>query len=378
MIEQVLNNPDVVIVVVGALVGMASSLVGAFLVLRKASMISDAISHSILLGIVLVYLVTSNQYSPFFIIGAAAMGVFTVILTESLVQSRRLKTDAAIGIVYPLLFAVAIVLINLFARNVHIDTDAVLLGEIGFVWLDTAKFLGVEMPKALITMSTVTFINLLFIVLFYKELKLATFDEGLAKALGFSPVLIYYGLLTLTSITAVTAFDSVGAVLLIAFIIVPPSAAYLLTDKLWRMLAYGVIISILSSFFGYLVAFALDVSIGGMMALFTGLFLILAFLFGPQYGLIVQSFRNKQQKIHNAKRMLLVHLYNHEKTEQSLEENAVSALKTHLHWQPKQIIEIMIESLDDGLITQARRGDRLHLTPKGRVLAQEVLEPWRQ
>lgn len=379
MLEQILNNPDVVIITVGALVGIASSLLGTFLVLRKASMVSDAISHAILLGIILVYLLTKDQYSPFFILGAATAGVLTVLLIEGLVQSRRLKMDSAIGIVYPLLFAIAVVLINLFARNVHIDADAVLLGEIGFVWLDTATFVGIEIPKSLLTMSAVTFINLLFVIFFYKELKLTTFDQGLATALGFSPILLYYLLLSLTSITAVTAFDAVGAVLLVAFIIVPASAAYLLTDKLWRMLIYSIIIAILSAGLGYLSALILgSVSIGGMMALFTGIFLALAFLFSPQYGLIVQNFKQREQKISNAKRMLFVHLYNHEESEQNLEENAISALKTHLRWQPKQIREIMMASLDDGLITQEKRGDTLRLTPKGRILAQEVIEPWRQ
>ena len=223
ILQNLLDNPDVVIVLVGALVGIASSLLGAFLVLRKSSLLADAISHSILLGIILVYLITQNQFSPFYTLGAAIVGVLTVALTELLANSKRVKNDAAIGLVYPLLFAVAVLLINVFARNVHIDQDAVLLGEIGFVWIDTVTFVGLEIPRALISMSIVTIINLAFVSIFFKELKLSTFDPGLAAALGFSPTLLYYLLLSLTSITAVTAFDSVGAVLLVAFVIVPPA-----------------------------------------------------------------------------------------------------------------------------------------------------------
>jgi manganese/zinc/iron transport system permease protein len=374
-LQNVLNNPDIVIVAVGALVGIASSLLGTFLVLRKSSLLADAISHSILLGIILVYLITQNQFSPFYVLGAAIVGVLTVALTELLTNSRRVKSDAAIGLVYPLLFAVAVLLINVFARNVHIDQDAVLLGEIGFVWIDVVTVAGLEIPTALITMVVVTLVNLLFVTLFFKELKLATFDPGLAAALGFSPTLIYYLLLSLTSITAVSAFNSVGAVLLVAFVIVPPATAYLLTDKLWRMLFYGVLISVASSLLGYLLAVALDVSIGGMMVCVSGTFLVLAILFGSRYGLIAQTLQRNNQRRDNAERMLLVHLYNHEHDQESLEENAVDALQTHLRWREAEARDVIARSLEENVIR--KQNEKLFLTEKGRVLAQEVLEPWR-
>jgi manganese/zinc/iron transport system permease protein len=370
-----LNNPDVVIVLVGALVGIASSLLGTFLVLRKSSLLADAISHSILLGIILVYLITQNHTSPFYTLGAAVVGVATVALTELLANSKRVKNDAAIGLVYPLLFAVAVLLINVFARNVHIDQDAVLLGEIGFVWIDMVMLGALEVPRPLVTMSVITVVNLLFVIFFFKELKLATFDSGLAAALGFSPIVIYYALLSLTSITAVSAFDSVGAVLLVAFVIVPPATAYLLTDKLWRMLFYGGVISVLSSLFGYILAVVFDVSIGGMMVCVSGVFLLFAFLFSPKYGLLAQEARRATQRRDNAERMLLVHLYNHEHDEESFEENAVDALQTHLRWREGEAREVVARSLEQNFIS--KQNEKLFLTDKGRLLAREVLEPWR-
>lgn len=374
---NILVQPAFVIISVSALVGIAASLLGTFLVLRKNSMLSDAISHSILLGIVLVYLITSNQYSPFFIVGAAATGVVTVFLTELIVGSGRVKNDAAIGLVYPFLFAVAVLLINVYASNVHIDTDAVLVGAVEFAWINTTSVAGIPVSSPLLSMFVVTLINAGFVSLFYKELKLITFDPNLGAALGFSPTLVFYLLLGLTSITAVTAFDAVGAVLLVAFIIVPPAAAYLLTDKLWRMLIYGVLISVASAILGYLTAVALDVSTGGMMAVYTGVFLLLAFLFGPRYGLIAQELRRARQREENAARTLLVHLYNHENDDKSLEENALTALRTHLRWTPAKAREVLAYSLENSLITKMPGDQQLHLTPKGRVLAQEVLEPWR-
>ena len=250
MLDAFFGNIALMIILTGALVGCASTLVGTFLVLRGNSMLSDAISHSIILGIVVVWLLTGDTAGPVQILGAALTGVLTVFLTELLFSTGRVKYDAAIGLVFPVLFSVGVLLLNLYARDVHIDQHSVLLGEISFVWLDTMSVGGHDVPEALVFMSLVTVVNLLFVTLFYKELKITTFDPGLAAALGFVPGIMFYALLLLVSATGVAAFDAVGAVLFIAFVIVPPSAAYLLTDRLWLMLVYGAVISIGSSVLG--------------------------------------------------------------------------------------------------------------------------------
>ena len=371
-----LNNPDLIIVSVGALVGVASSLVGAFLVLRKSSLLSDAISHSVLLGIILGYLITGDQFSPFLVVGAALAGVATVFLTGLLENSGRVKGDAAIGLVFPFMFAVGVLLINVYASNVHIDTDAVLLGEIGFVWLDTLTLFGLEVPQALLTLSVVTLLNALFVVVFYKELKLTTFDPTLAAALGFSPTLLYYLLLSLTSVTAVASFDAVGSVLFVAFVIVPVSAAYLLTDKLWRMILYGMLFSVASSVLGYVSALYFNVSIGGMMALATGVFLTLAFLLSPRYGLISQEARRRRQGAENAERLLLVHLYHHEAEPE--EENRLEALRTHLRWSQEKAQRVYERTLDKGFVRKEPQNPVLELTEVGRARAREVLGPSAQ
>jgi len=288
-----LDAPAVTIVAIGALVGVAATLLGTFLVLRRESMLSDAISHSVLLGIVGVYLLTGTLDTPLHVVGAALAGLVTVVLTDLLVRSRRVKQDAAIGLVFPAMFAAAVLLINVYARDVHLDADAVLLGEIAFAWLDVVRVGELEVARSLLTMGIVTVANLAFVVLLYKELKLATFDPALAIALGLRPGLIGLALLSLLSVTAVGAFDAVGAILFVAFVIVPPTAAYLLTDRLWRMLAYGSAIAVASSVIGYRVAVALDVSIGGSMASATGVFLLLALAFGPKHGLIARALRRR-------------------------------------------------------------------------------------
>lgn len=373
MLAAFLDSPPALIMVTGALVGIAATLVGTFLVLRGNSMLSDAISHSVIFGIVIVWLLTRQQSGPVQVAGAALAGVLTVFLTELLASTRRVRHDAAIGLVFPVLFSIGVLLLNIYARDVHIDEHTVLLGEIGFIWLDTVTIAGHRVPQALLTMGAMTLVNLTYVVLLYKELKLATFDAALARALGFAPGLLFYSLLTLTSATAVAAFDAVGVVLFIAFVIVPPAAAYLLTDRLWLMLAYGSMIAIASSILGYALALAWNVSIGGMMAVMTGVFLVVAFLLGPRHGLLAQELRRRGERLVNESRTLVVHLYNHEGEPNQHEENITRALREHLGWDDARARRVLLRAMTRGLI--ARQGQLLQLTPKGRAVARGLLEP---
>ncbi|MEX2501872.1 MAG: metal ABC transporter permease, partial [Trueperaceae bacterium] len=287
--SDLLASIPFVVIATGALVGVAGSLLGTFLILRGDAMLTDAISHSILLGIVVVWMITGLTSGPVQIAGAALAGLATVVATQALVRTGRMKDDAAIGLVFPALFSIGVLLLNVYGRNVHIDAHTVLLGEIGFVWLDTVPLLDLEIPKALLWMTVVAALDLAFVIAFFKELKLATFDPALAAALGFAPGALGIALLGLTSASAVAAFDAVGVVLFLAFVLVPPSAAYLLTDVLWRVLAYACAMAVASAAIGYALAVALDVSIGGTMALATGGFLAAAVAFGPRHGLLAQA-----------------------------------------------------------------------------------------
>ena len=376
MTESWLASPAFTIMMVGSLVGVATSVLGVFLVLRQNSMLTDAISHSVLLGIVVMFFIIGDSASPLLLVGAAGAGVLTVYLTELLHGSGRVKQDAAIGLVFPALFALGVLLISLYARNVHIDTHAVLLGEIGFAWLDTIEVFGVRLARSLGVMAVVTAINVLFVAVFFKELKIVTFDPALALALGFSPTLFHYLLLSLTSVTAVGAFDAVGAILVIAFFIVPPAAAYLLTDRLWLLLVYAAGIAVSASISGYYLAVLLDVSIGGMMATMTGVFLLGAFIASPRHGLVTQELRRQGQRLANAQRLLVVHLYSHENAGSSEQENAVQALQSHLHWSSAKAEQVLSRSLKQGLVSKDHSGEQLYLTERGRSLAREVLEPW--
>ena len=356
---------------IASVVAVACALPGVFLVLRRMAMMSDAISHTVLLGIVLSFFLIGDLESPLLIVGAAAVGVLTVTLVELLNQTKLLKEDASIGIVFPALFSIAVILISRFAQGVHLDEDVVLLGELAFAPFDRSALFGFDLPHALVVMSVILLLNILFITLFYKELKLATFDAGLAATLGFSPALIHYGLMSLVSITAVGAFDAVGSILVIALMIAPPAAAYLLTDRLPRMLVLSGLIGIAAAISGYWLARWLDASIAGSMASMAGVIFGLVFLFSPQRGMAALLLRRTRQKWDFAQTMLAIHLSNHEGTIEAQHENRVDHLWEHLRWQPDFAERVVRYAERKG--TVRRQSGHLFLTDTGRNLAEQAL-----
>ena len=196
---------------------LACAVLGVFLVLRRLSMVSDAISHSVLLGIVIGYFVTKDIGSVLLIIGASLFGVLTTVCIELLIKSKRVTEDASVGIIFPLFFSIAVILITRYARNVHLDTEVVLIGEIILAPLHRINFLGISLPKALVQMSLVLLINAAFIAVFYRKLKISSFDPVYAGVAGIAGTGLYYVFMALVSFTAVSAFESVGAILAIAF-----------------------------------------------------------------------------------------------------------------------------------------------------------------
>jgi len=262
---------------IAILASITCCLPGVFLVLRGVAMMSDAISHAILLGIVVMFLFIQDLTSPLLIIGASCAGVLTVLCTEMIIRSKRLKQDAAIGLVFPLFFSVGVILVSQYARNVHLDSDMVLLGELAFAPFNRLFLAGFDCgPCALWVIGTALLINGAFIALFYKELLITTFDPTLATMTAFSPAVFYYALMMMTSITAVATFDAVGSIMVVALMITPPATAYLLTHRVSDMLFMSILVAALSAIFGYAAASWADVSIAGSIASMTGVFFLMA------------------------------------------------------------------------------------------------------
>jgi len=366
-------NAEVTIALVGALAAVACALVGVFLTLRRLSMMADAISHAILPGLVAGYFLARGPNVVAGFLGATAAGLATVWLVEALTRSRKVKEDTAIGLVFPALFALGVVIVSRFFSNVHLDTDAVLFGEITFAPLSTWQVGGYNLgATALWTLGALALANGLFLALFYKELKLSTFDPALAAALGFAPALLHYGLMGMVAVTTVGGFTAVGAILVIALIIVPPVTASLLTDRLPVLIALAVGVDALGAVAGCLAALRLDVSIGGMIVCVQGLLFGAALLFAPRKGLVAQAARRARQRREFAQETLLVHLASHEGTPAEDTELSPGHLEAELGWKPAVAGRVLARAQATGLVAPPDDDGHLHLTEDGRERAQDA------
>lgn len=277
------------IILTGAFVAGSAGLIGSFLVLRRMAMLGDAISHAVLPGIVLAFLITGTRAMPFMVVGAGLVGLLTTFLVQAL-QRAGVQEDAGMGVIFTALFAAGVVMVTVFARNVHLDLEHVLMGEIAYVPWNTMEMGGVSLgPLAVWTMGAIFLINLLAIGLFFKEFKIVSFDPQMATALGINVAFFHYLMMGLVSITTVGAFEAVGAVLVVAMLIVPGATAYLLTERLSTMLGLAIVQGVLSSLLGYLLARWLDASIAGSITTVSGLLFLLAFLLAPRTGLIARA-----------------------------------------------------------------------------------------
>lgn len=462
-----LRDPQNTATIIGALIAISGALLGTFLLLRGMSLTSDAISHTVLLGIVVAFMVLTSLFnqepdlnSPWLIIGAALAGVATVALTEAIYRSGLVKQDAALGLAFPLLFAIAVILVSRYVQDVHMDEDAVMVGEIGVAWADTnshcfancqsvtitpedpqaeivrqctncrelaitprderaefveqcancgvynpaqawqAGLIEVEptlvfWPKSITVMFVITMITIVFVLLFFKELKLSTFDPALAAALGFKPNVLHYSLMVIVSLVAVGAFEAVGSILVIAFFIIPPATAYILTDNLTGMLVSSALVGAGGAYFGYDLArgdflgviqveailaglnrvFDLglleewDSSISASMVLMIFFFFCVAWILSPKYGVVSTLLRRKQQQQVFDTQVILAHINNHQGTVREDTELAVATLHDHFYWSTRKTKRLLSQLRGRNLIHI--EADKVQLTARGKNRVQE-------
>lgn len=465
-INTFLRDPRHTATIIGTLIAVSGALLGTFLLLRGMSLTSDAISHTVLLGIVVAFMVMTgvlnmepDTSSPLLILGAAGAGVATVVLTELIYRSGLVRQDAALGLAFPLLFAISIILVSRFVEDVHLDEDTVMVGEIGIAWANTnshcidnctsititpedeqatitrqctnCRELGISprdegaefaelctncgtyspgqawqaglldeepvlvfWPKSITVTALLALLTMGFVTLFYKELKLASFDEALAKALGLRPRMLHYALMVMVSLVAVGAFDAVGSILVIAFFIIPPAAAYLLTDRLWFMLVLSALIGSAGAFSGYDLArgsFLGIVQIGDVLAflnrsfgmnlpeqwnssisasivLMIFFFFLLAWVLSPKYGLISTLFRRAMQRRQFNDQVVLGHIYNHTGTATAADELAADTLYQHFRWR-KAFMDVVLARLRATNLI-AIQNNRVLLTERGQAAVE--------
>ena len=324
---------DTWIVITAALAAMACALPGVFLVLRRQSMMGDALSHTVLPGIVLAFLfahtllatgwITSQTYGSIFhfalFSGAVIIGIASALMTEWLQKHGGVESSAALGVVFTTFFAIGLILIRKYANVVHIDPDCVLYGAVEVVGAEPG------IPTATMTVGAIVLINLLLVGIFYKELALCSFDPSLATSLGFKAAWVHYVLMGITAATLVAVFQIVGSILVIAMLIVPATTARLLTDRLSIMIVLSLCIAGLSALLGHVLALTLppivfqpmgfetvtegSASTSGMMALACGILFVTALLFAPRHGLASKFLHRSRLTIRIAAEDLLGLLY---------------------------------------------------------------------
>jgi manganese/zinc/iron transport system permease protein len=254
------------------------------------ALVGDAISHSLLPGITIAFLLTNSRDTLPMMLGAIAAGVATVALIEAIRHSSRIKPDAAIGIVFSSLFAVGVILISAFADKIDLDAECVLYGELGFIPLqDVVMFGGMEIgPEPVVRMAIIGLIAIGLLLSFFKEMLVTSFDPGLAASLGINPTRYQYGLTLFLSVVIVSSFESVGVVLVIAMIIFPGATALLLTDRLPKAIWLSTLFSALYAGLGFHLATWLEASIAGGMTVIAGFIFGLVWIAAPDRGLLTK------------------------------------------------------------------------------------------
>ncbi|MBB4210608.1 manganese/zinc/iron transport system permease protein [Rhodothalassium salexigens DSM 2132] len=293
---------------VASLSSAVCALLGNFLVLRRQAMMGDAVTHVVLPGIVVGFLIADAHSAVHMTLGALVATVLAVGLIEALRRFGRLEEGAAMGTVFTVMFAFGIVLIEQTGNaNSHISPDHALFGNLeATVWVGPTAWgdlLSADMwallPPEFATLLWVVPLTGGAVLLFYKELKLATFDPLLSRSLGFAPGALGLGFMVFVAIAAVASFEAVGSILVVAMFICPAATARLLTDRLAVQLWLSVAIAVLAATLGYVLAASAPVwagtpgalSAAGMIAVAAGGLELAAILFAPRYGLLARRRR---------------------------------------------------------------------------------------
>lgn len=296
-------------IIAGILSGTSCALLGCYLVLRRMSLLGDAISHAVLPGIVVAVLWSGRLAGWQVFAGAVLVGLLTAFLTQALAGMGNVPEDSSMGVVYTSLFALGVILITQFASQVDLDPGCVLYGQIEYLPLNRFTWRGWEIPREIPPLVAVTLVTAAFITIFWKELKLVAFDAALATAMGISAVAVHYLLMAMVAVVTVASFKSVGSILVIAMLIVPPATAHLLTDRLWIMQAWAVACAVVSAVVGYQAAEYWNTSVAGMMAVVSGILFVFAVVFAPQHGLLMQAIRNFRLTLRIVSEDILAVLY---------------------------------------------------------------------
>ncbi len=361
---------------------LSCGLLGNFLVLRKQSLMGDAISHAVLPGLVGAFLITQSRSPGIMFIGAAISALLTVVLVEIIKRLGKVEPGAAMGVVFSVLFALGVFMLeSASARSVDLDADCVLHGNLqNLFWITSptqwSDFLNAntmsEVPRQIRTLLGTTIAVIIFITVFFKELRIASFDAGIATVQGINAGFMHMALMTFVAIAAVASFEAVGSILVIAMLICPAATARLLTDRLITQILVSAIIALLTATIGYTLASWMGVNAAGMMASTAGAILVIVMIASPSHGIIAKA-RN-QRKLGNLVVLedILGALYR-------LSENGDLATRKDLFTvigSPNRAAKAIDQAEYDLLIVQIN--DHIALTDLGKARGAAIIRKHRQ
>ena len=374
---------DTWIVVIGGLCALSCSLLGNFLVLRRMSMMGDAISHAVLPGLAAGFILTGSRTGGAMFVGAAATGLLTAMFTQWVHQFGKVDRGAAMGVVFTTLFAIGLILIVQSADHVDLDPSCVLYGLIEMAPYDTMTIGGATLPRAVWVLAPVLAMNVLFVLLFYKELKISSFDPALATTLGVNATFMHYLLMTLTAVTTVAAFEAIGSILVIAMLIVPPAIARLLTDRLWTMMLVSAAAAMAAAWLGHWSAFTVPAWFGldatrtsGSMAVAAGLLFTIALMLAPRHGLVSKAVDRARLRVRILAEDVLGLLYRieEERGRQPVGVDREEVLRAMGVGRASGWLAL--STLQRGAMV-SRIGDELRLTDAGRLRAVNLIRSHR-
>lgn len=388
---------DVKIAAAAAVAAMSCALPGVWLLLRRQSMMGDALSHTALPGIVIAVLCVEGARAAGWmerlaapaqhvslLIGAVVVGLLTALITELVQKVGRVERGAALGVVFTWFFALGLFLLRLLADSAHIDPDCVLFGQ-----LETAIW-DEGIPTAVWNNGTALAINLTLMLLCYKELLLSAFDPGLATAQGINAHIMHYGLMGATAMTVVAAFESVGSILVVGLLIIPAATAQLLTTRLWTMLIVSVLLAGMSGVLGHVVARTLpaallprlgvtgveDVQTSGMVPVAAAAFFVGAWLFSPRQGILGTLISQARMSIRIAGDDLLGLLYRMEERQMADTTGLAPSLVAQRLGHGRWVTWLSLRNLRrHQLLTH--EGEALRLTDRGRKTARSLVRSHR-
>lgn len=374
---------DTWVVLTGALCAMACALPGAQLVLRRRSMMGDAISHAVLPGVAIAFLITATNDPLVMLVGAIVIGILTTVLVDLVQRAGRTEIGASMGIVFTALFALGLVLIRAFADDVLIDPHVVIYGSIELSYLDQVDLLGWSVPRGAVVNGGSLVINGLLFLLFYKELKLTAFDEPLAAAMGFRPRLVQGVLMAMTAATAVAAFETVGSILVVSMIIVPGATAWLLTDRYGPMLIWTLVIAACAALLGHIAALIVPgwfgfegMSTAGSMAVMSGVLFGVAWICSPQQGLIAAWCRRVELSRRIVMEDILGLLYRYEeRAERDAAGLTLADVREALSASPSLVGRALRQVRSTKQVSV--QGDVVQLTDSGRTAARSLIRTHR-